>query len=107
MIEIRKDASDDYSFVLKAESGQALLNSVTYPSKTQAREVVSSLQTIQKSRKTIERKTNNNGKFLFSLKNSDGELIGNSLPYGSEAGMENGIKNLLARIHSLSELNQL
>jgi len=107
MIEIRKDASNDYSFVLKAESGQALLNSVAYANKNQAEEVVSSLQTIQKSRKTIERKTNHSGKFLFSLKNNDGELIGNSLLYGSEAGMENGIKNLLSRINSLSNLNQL
>lgn len=107
MIEIRKDASEDYSFVLKAESGHALLNSVVYSNKAIAEEAVSSLQTIKRSLNTIERKTNHNGKFLFSLKNNNGELIGNSLLYESEAGMENGIKNLMTRINSLFDSNQL
>ncbi len=107
MIEIRKDAAKDYSFVLKAESGHALLNSVVYSDKLTAEEAVISLRTIKKNQNTIERKTNHSGKFLFSLKNNNGELIGNSLFYESEAGMENGIKNLLARINSLFNSNQL
>jgi uncharacterized protein YegP (UPF0339 family) len=107
MIEIRKDATEYYSFVLKAESGHALLNSVVYSNKVTAEEAVSSLQTIERSLNTIERKTNHNGKFLFSLKNNNGELIGNSLLYESEAGMENGIKNLMTRINSLFDSNQL
>lgn len=107
MIEIKKNATDDYCFILKAESGQALLNSVTYSSKITVDEVLNSLITLKRSRNTIERKTNHSGKFLFSIKNNQGELIGNSMLYGSEAGMENGIKNMLSRINFLSESNQL
>ncbi|MEP3210298.1 MAG: YegP family protein [Maribacter sp.] len=107
MIEIKKNAIDDYCFILKAESGQALLNSVTFSNKITVDEVVDSLTTLKRNRNTIERKTNHSGKFLFCLKNNNGEIIGNSLLYGSEAGMENGIKNLISRINFLSESNQL
>ena len=107
MIEIKKDGSDDYSFVLKTESGHALLTSISYLNKVTAEEAISSMQTIKIGRNTIERKTNHGGKFLFSLKNNKGELIGNSLLYDSEAGMENGIKNLVNRINSLFESDQL
>lgn len=107
MIEIRKGTSNDYSFCLKAESGNTLLNSIVYDNRETAKEVVNSLQAIKRSRNTFERKTNHSGKFLFSLKNNNGELIGSSQLYQSEAGMENGIKNLINRINSLSDLNQL
>lgn len=107
MIEIKKHTSDDYSFILKAESGHALLNSVAYSNKKMAEEAVSSLQALKRNRNTFERRTNHNGKFLFSISNNSGELIGSSQLYQSEAGMENGIKNLINRINSLSDLNQL
>jgi len=107
MIEIIEDTSAEYSFVLKTEGGHALLNSVVYSNKKAVKEVVSSLLSLKKNRNTFERKTNTNGKFLFSLKSTSGEIIGNSMLYQSEAGMENGIKNLINRIDSLSDSNQL
>ncbi|MGB5667196.1 MAG: YegP family protein, partial [Maribacter sp.] len=45
--------------------------------------------------------------FLFSLKNNGGQIIGISELYSSEAGMENGIKNLKNRIASLASLGEL
>lgn len=107
MIEIRKGSSNDYSFVLKAESGHPLLTSVVYSNKETAENAVSSLHAVQRSRNTFERKTNHSGKFLFNLKNNSGELLGTSQLYQSEAGMENGIKNLMARINSLSDSDKL
>ena len=44
--------------------------------------------------KFFERKTNTDGKFLIELKNQNGETIGSSGFYTSEAGMENGILNI-------------
>lgn len=107
MIEIKNNTSNEYSFTLKSESGQVLLNSVAFSSKETVKEAISSLKIVLKSRNTFERKTNHNGKFLFSLKNNNGVLVGHSLIYQSEAGMENGIKNLITRINFLSSLNQL
>lgn len=107
MIEIIKNTSNDYSFTLKSESGQALLNSVAFLDKETAKEAIRSLKTVLKSRNAFERKTNHNGKFLFSLKNNNGEVVGHSLIYQSEAGMQNGIKNIINRIHFLSHSNQL
>lgn len=43
----------------------------------------------------VERKTNSKGEFLFELHDPQHHLLGKSLPYSSEAGMENGIKNLM------------
>lgn len=107
MIEISKGEKDDYTFTLKAESGNVLLNSVMFRNENEVRQIIQNLSVIQQSRSVFERKTNHNGEFLFNLKNLNGELIGTSQSYGSEAGMENGIKNLKKRILDLSNLNQL
>lgn len=107
MIEIKKHTTKDYSFILKSESGHTLLNSVVYANKETVKKVVTSLHAVPKSRNTFERKTNHSGEFLFSLKSENGGIIGSSQLYQSEAGMENGIKNLINRINSLSDLNQL
>jgi len=52
-----------------------------------------------KENSNFERKTNHKGEFQFSLKDSDGKIIGHSQNYNSEAGMENGIKNLRSTIN--------
>lgn len=105
MIEIKEEVTDNYKFVLKSESGRPLFNSIAFANRRTTQKVVRSLKARQ--RHTFERKTNHNGKFLFSLKGKAGEVIGNSQLYNSEAGMENGIKNFINRIKSLSEQNQL
>ncbi len=63
--------------------------------------VIRKLGTAPIARNYFERKTNTEGKFHFSLKDDDGRIIGHSEPYDSEAGMENGIKNLQEKIQSL------
>lgn len=107
MIEITKQQTNKYTFVLKAASGQTLLSSVTFSNEKKAKETVNKLNELSSHRNTFERKTNHSGEFLFSLKNNQGEIIGNSQLYQSEAGMENGIKNLKNRIHNISNLDAL
>ena len=107
MIEIIRGEKDDYKFTLKAESGSVLLNSVLFQNEKEIRQLVERLNIIQQKRSVFERKTDHNGKFHFNLKNLNGKVIGTSQLYGSEAGMENGIKNLKKRILQLSHLNQL
>jgi hypothetical protein len=107
MIEIVKKKENNFEFKLKAESGNVLLNSVLFSNEDEIKQMVQSLNIIQQRRNVFERKTNHNGEFLFNLKNLKGEIIGTSQFYGSEAGMENGIKNLKKRITHLSNFNQL
>lgn len=105
MVEIKREKENGYIFTLKAESGTTLLNSIPFSDENKVKEVLRSLHSSTK--KVFERKTNHTGEFLFNVKNNTGQLIGSSQLYSSEAGMENGIKNLQNRIISLSHQNQL
>lgn len=108
MIEIIKEnGNDTIRFALKAESGNILLRSTSFQTEYEVREVVQNLGILQGKRNAFERKTNHDGQFLFNLKNTNGEVIGTSQSYRSEAGMENGIKNLKKRILDLDSSNQL
>ena len=103
MIEIQKGENNTFQFHLKTADGQTLLESINFSSKEEVEHTVSQLQPLALSQGTIERKTNYNGNFLFNLKDHRGKIIGNSLLYDSEAGMENGISNIKKRIADLSK----
>ena len=102
MIEIKKANNDTYLFYLKTSDGQTLLESISYQSKEEIEATVSQLSPLAQSHGTIERKTNYKGEFLFNLKDKSGKIIGNSRLYSSEAGMENGIRNLKNRIATMT-----
>ena len=101
MIEIKKYEEQGYDFSLKAEDGGNLLNSVTFTNEAEIKKIIEDLKNCIDAQNVFERRTNHEGKFLFSLKDSNGKLIGRSELYSSEAGMENGIKNVRKRIASL------
>ena len=90
MVEILKMNGKGYYFQLKAKSGSSLLMSEFFPSAAQAKGMIKQLQ----ANPLFERKTNYEGKFLIHLKLSDGRKIAESKTFSSEAGMENGLKNL-------------
>jgi uncharacterized protein YegP (UPF0339 family) len=101
VIKIHTDTDNTYRFSLKTETGSTVLNSVAFSDKFEMDKVLRKLDTMLLTRNHFERKTNTEGKFLFSLKDDDGRTVGHSEPYDSEAGMENGIKNLREQIRSL------
>ena len=101
MIEIQKGDDNTYSFLLKTQDGNTLLNSISFQSEEEVEQTLAQLAPADTPQIVFERKTNHGGKFLFKLKDASGKVIGNSLLYGSEAGMENGIRNLRNRIASL------
>ncbi len=107
MIKINKEENNTYNFSLNTTSGNALLYSVGFSSKEEIKNVVSGLHMLDKQQYKFERRTDHNGNFLFNLKDKKGQLIGNSQLYGSEAGMENGIKNLKKRIATLKNSESL
>ncbi len=106
MIQITKEGTNSYRFFLKSSEGSTLLNSVPFESKAEIVETVKGLNPLIEHHVVFERKTDHSGKFLFNLKDGSGKVIGESQRYGSEAGMENGIKNLKNRIISLLDLEE-
>lgn len=94
MIEINKTSSEEFEFFVKSESGKVLLKSIPFTDEQSMKATVAILSKTISPVKSFERKTNFNGQFLFQLKNKEGKIIGSSGLYRSEAGMENGIKNL-------------
>ncbi|WP_425237307.1 DUF1508 domain-containing protein [Ulvibacterium sp.] len=107
MVAIEKNNGDGYRFILKSESGQTLLSSIPFPNESEVQKSLQTLKNLKKIPIGFERKTDNEGKFLFNIKDDTGSLIGHSELYTSEAGMENGIKNLKNRIYRLSDLGEL
>jgi len=107
MIKINKDDNNTYNFSLNTTSGNALFYSVGFSSEEEVKNVVSGLNMFDKQQYIFERKTDHKGNFLFNLKDKKGQLIGKSQLYGSEAGMENGIKNLKKRIAALNNSQNL
>ena len=107
MIELTKENDSGYRFRITSESGHVLLKSILFIDENKAKNSARELPKITSAQNVFERKTNHEGKFLFNLKNTNGELIGQSQLYSSEAGMENGIKNLKNRIATIDTLKEL
>jgi uncharacterized protein YegP (UPF0339 family) len=106
MIEIKKSKSDNFKFFVKSETGKVLLKSIPFAEEQALNETLGNLSGSAPINKSFERKTNFNGQFLFELKNKQGKLIGKSGFYSSEAGMENGIKNLKNRLELSSVIKK-
>ena len=107
MLSIVQEGNNACSFHLKTEKGHVLLTSIPFLDEAEMRKNIAELSSKGKYPIRFERKTNTSGEFLFSILNSNRQIIGNSQLYSSEAGMENGIKNLKKRISSLSLSNIL
>lgn len=100
MLEVIKDTEKGYRFLVKSSRGHTLLESVVFQTEADARREMQALKPLVKDSVCFERKTDHNGRFQFSIKDNQGQVIGNSQLYRSEAGMENGIKNTRSRIIS-------
>ena len=107
MIELVKINSGDYGFSLKAEDGAKLLHSIAFSSECEVTKIIEQLKSVKPGKTDFERLTNHDGKFFFTLKDENGRRIGQSELYSSEAGMENGIKNVLKRLTALTKPNEL
>ncbi|WP_224490349.1 YegP family protein [Robertkochia flava] len=95
MFEIfQSDKNQKFYFNLKANNGQIILSSQGYESKNGAEKGIKSVMDNADDDGKYERKTASNGKFHFNLKAANGQVIGSSQMYTSEAGMENGISSV-------------
>lgn len=92
VVSLRKNG--EFQFNLVAGNGQVILSSEGYTTKPACLNGVESVKKNAAVEGRFESKVAANGKFHFSLKASNGQIIGTSQMYESEAGCSNGIESV-------------
>lgn len=91
---VKKRSNGEFQFNLKASNGQVILSSEGYSSKSGCLNGIESVKTNAENDKRYDRKNSTNGKFYFNLKSSNGQIIGSSEMYETNASRENGIESV-------------
>lgn len=92
--ELYSDNSGEFRFRLKAGNGENILASEGYKQKAGAENGIASVKANASSDARYERKETSAGKFMFNLTATNGQVIGTSQSYASEASRDNGIKSV-------------
>jgi hypothetical protein len=85
---------EKYRFNLKAANGEVVLVSETYESKESALKGIESVKENARIDDHFERKNSKRSEPYFVLKAANGQIIGISEMYSSEAACENGIASV-------------
>jgi uncharacterized protein YegP (UPF0339 family) len=85
---------EKYRFNLKAANGEVVLVSETYESKESALKGIESVKENARIDDRFERKNSKRSEPYFVLKAANGQIIGISEMYSSEAACENGIASV-------------
>jgi uncharacterized protein YegP (UPF0339 family) len=93
VISTRKNG--EFQFVLKASNGQTILASEGYSTKAACENGIESVKKNGVNPAKFEKKATSNGKFMFNLKAGNGQVIGTSEMYESEAARDNGIESVM------------
>jgi len=93
--EITKRKNDEFQFSLKASNGQAILSSEGYTTKAACLNGIESVKKNSTEALRFEELTAKNGKQYFNLKAGNGQIIGTSQMYASEAACKNGIESVM------------
>ena len=92
VITLRKNG--EYQFNLKASNGQVILTSEGYTTKPACLNGIESVKKNAAIPERFEVKVAKNGKPYFNLKASNGQVVGASQMYASEATMKAGIASV-------------
>ncbi|BCU75938.1 YegP family protein [Luteolibacter sp. LG18] len=91
----KSEASGKYHFRLKAGNGEIILSSEAYEAKPSAENGIASVKKNGTDRKNFEIRQSSSGKSYFVLKAGNGQIIGQSQQYVTEAAAENGIASVI------------
>jgi uncharacterized protein YegP (UPF0339 family) len=91
---ITKRTNGEFQFNLKANNGQTILASEGYAAKSSCENGVESVKRNAQKDTQFDRKTAVNGKPYFNLKATNGQIIGTSEMYETEASRDNGIASV-------------
>jgi uncharacterized protein YegP (UPF0339 family) len=93
---IKKSSDGQFRFNLKAGNGEIILTSELYKAKSSALNGIESVKKNAVIDGRYERKIDKAGHPRFNLKAANGEIIGSSEGYNSEAARDNGIESVKA-----------
>ncbi|ARS39564.1 hypothetical protein CA265_07840 [Sphingobacteriaceae bacterium GW460-11-11-14-LB5] len=91
---ITKRSNGEFQFNLKAGNGQTILTSEGYSAKSSCENGIESVKKNAQDDSKFEKKTSSNGKYYFTLKATNGQLIGSSEMYESSSARDNGIESV-------------
>ena len=95
--ELKTDKNGQFMFNLRASNNEIVLTSDSYSSKAAAEGGIKSVQANSPDDKNYERKTASNKAPFFVLKSAaNGQTIGKSEMYSSEAARDKGIQSVKA-----------
>lgn len=92
VITTRKNG--EYQFSLKAGNGQEILGSEGYTTKAACLNGAESVKKNSQDDARFDRLESKNGKFYFTLKAGNGQIIGTSEMYETAASRDNGIESV-------------
>jgi uncharacterized protein YegP (UPF0339 family) len=92
--ELKQSDSGKFHFNLKAGNGRVILSSEMYESRAAAENGIASVAKNAADDARYNRKTATNGEAFFTLTATNGQIIGKSEMYESEAARDNGIESL-------------
>ncbi|MNR02638.1 hypothetical protein D3C85_1184950 [compost metagenome] len=91
---ITKRTNGEFQFNLTANNGQTILSSEGYTTKPNCEKGIESVKRNSQDDSKFDRKISSNSKPYFNLKASNGQIIGTSQMYESEASRDNGIASV-------------
>ena len=91
---VTQRTNGDFQFSLKAGNGQIILSSQGYAAKPSCLNGIESVRKNSQDDSRFDRKVSSNGKPFFNLTATNGQIIGNSEMYESEAARDNGIESV-------------
>ena len=94
--ELKSASNGQFHFNLKAGNGEVILTSETYVAKASAQAGIVSVQTNCGSDEHYARAVSSNGKFYFTLKAGNHQVIGNSQMYAAASSRDAGIESVKA-----------
>lgn len=92
--EIFLAKNNEFYFRLKAGNGEIILGSEGYTTKANCEKGIASVQKNAIDPNRYEKKSSESGKFSFNLKATNGQVIGTSQSYKTEATRDNGIESV-------------
>lgn len=93
--EIYCDKAGEHRFRLKAGNGQIILASEGYSNKGGCENGIASVKENSQDKERFEVSETKNGGCKFNLKAGNGQVIGTSEVYESDAACENGIDSVM------------
>ena len=97
---LKKASDGQFHFNLKAGNGEIVLTSELYKTKDSALNGIESVRKNATRDGAFETKAASNGKAYFVLKASNGQVIGQSQQYTSEASAKQGIQSVTSQAPS-------